>query len=52
LTGVEGTFTNTYNLRREGNNGSIQDLLIIPTSVVGIHTNLPHWTSTLDGGTF
>jgi hypothetical protein len=52
LTGVEGTFTNTYNLRKEGDNGFIQDLLIIPTSVVGIHTNKPHWTSTLDGGTF
>lgn len=52
LTGVEGTFTNTYNLRKEGDNGSIQNLSIIPTSVVGIHTNLPHWTSTLDGGTF
>ena len=52
LTGVEGTFTNTYNLRKEGNNGSIQNLSIIPTSVVGIHTNKPHWTSTLDGGTF
>ena len=52
LTGVEGTFTNTYNLRKEGNNGSIQNLALIPTSVVGIHTNLPHWTSTLDGGTF
>jgi len=52
LTGVEGTFTNTYNLTKEGNNGSIQNLAIIPTSVVGIHTNKPHWTSTLDGGTF
>lgn len=52
LTGVEGTFTNTYNLRKEGDNGSIQNLAVIPTSVVGIHTNKPHWTSTLDGGTF
>ena len=52
LTGVEGTFTNTYNLRKEGNNGSIQNLSLIPTSVTGIHTNMPHWTSTLDGGTF
>lgn len=52
LIGVEGTFTNTYNLRREGNNGSIQNLLIIPTTVTTIYTNKPHWTSTLDGGTF
>ena len=52
LTGVEGTFTNTYNLRKEGDNGSIQNLSVIPTAVTGIHTNKPHWTSTLDGGTF
>ena len=52
LTGVEGSFTNTYNLRKEGNNGSIQNLSIIPTAVTGIHTNKPFWTSTLDGGTF
>jgi hypothetical protein len=52
LTGVEGTFTNTYNLRKEGDNGSIQNLSLIPTAVTGIHTNKPFWTSTLDGGTF
>jgi len=52
LTGVEGSFTNTYNLRKEGDNGSIQNLSIIPTAVTGIHTNKPFWTSTLDGGTF
>jgi len=52
LIGVEGTFTNTYNLQREGNNGSIQNLSIIPTTVTTIYTNKPHWTSTLDGGTF
>jgi len=52
LTGVEGSFTNTYNLRKEGNNGSIQNLSVIPTAVTGIHTNKPFWTSTLDGGTF
>jgi len=52
LIGVEGTFTNTYNLRKEGDNGFIQNLSIIPTSVVGIYTNRPYWTSTLDGGTF
>lgn len=52
LTGVEGSFTNTYNLRKEGDNGSIQNLAVIPTAVTGIHTNKPFWTSTLDGGTF
>ena len=52
LTGVEGTFVNTYNIRKEGNNGFIQDLAVIPSAVTGIHTNMPHWTSTLDGGTF
>lgn len=52
LTGVEGSFTNTYNLRKEGDNGSIQNLSLIPTAVTGIHTNKPFWTSTLDGGTF
>jgi len=52
LIGVEGTFTNTYNIRREGNNGSIQDLSVIPSTVTTIYTNKPHWTSTLDGGTF
>jgi len=52
LIGVEGTFVNTYNLRKEGNNGSIQDLAVIPSSVTSIYTNKPHWTSTLDGGTF
>jgi hypothetical protein len=52
LIGVEGTFTNTYNLRKEGNNGFIENLLIIPNSASTIYTNKPHWTSTLDGGTF
>jgi hypothetical protein len=52
LTGVEGTFVNTYNIRKEGDNGSIQNLAVIPSAVTGIHTNMPHWTSTLDGGTF
>ena len=50
LTGVEGTFTNTYNLRKEGADGSISNLLEIPTSVTSIHTNRPTWTATLDGG--
>jgi len=52
LIGVEGTFVNTYNIRKEGNNGSIQDLAVIPSTVTTIYTNKPHWTSTLDGGTF
>ena len=52
LIGVEGTFVNTQNIRREGNNGSIENLSVIPSSVTTIYTNKPHWTSTLDGGTF
>lgn len=52
LIGVEGTFVNTQNIRREGNNGSIENLAVIPSSVTTIYTNKPHWTSTLDGGTF
>jgi len=52
LIGVEGTFTNTNNIRKEGNNGSIQNLSITPSTVSTIYTNKPHWTSTLDGGTF
>ena len=52
LIGVEGIFTNTYNVRKEGDNGSIDDLAIIPSTVSVIYTNKPHWSSTLDGGTF
>jgi len=52
LIGVEGTFVNTYNIRKEGNNGSIENLSVIPSTVTTIYTNKPHWTSTLDGGTF
>jgi hypothetical protein len=52
LIGVEGTFVNTYNIRKEGDNGSIQNLSVIPSSVSTIYNNKPHWTSTLDGGTF
>jgi len=52
LIGVEGTFTTTYNIRREGQNGFITDLTSIPSNVSVIYTNKPHWTSTLDGGTF
>jgi hypothetical protein len=52
LIGVEGTFVNTQNIRKEGNNGSIQNLSLIPSAVSTIYTNKPHWTSTLDGGIF
>ena len=52
LTGVEGTFVNTYNIRKEGDNGSIQNLAVIPSAVTVIYTNKPSWTSTLDGGSF
>ncbi len=52
LVGVEGTFTNTYNIRKEGENGTIQNLAVIPATVSVIYTNKPHWSSTLDGGTF
>jgi len=52
LIGVEGTFVNTYNIQKEGNNGSIQNLSVIPSAVSTIYTNKPQWTSTLDGGTF
>ena len=47
LVGVEGTFTNTYNV----NKNSVS-LSLIPTTVTTIYTNKPTWTSTLDGGTF
>ena len=52
LVGVEGTFTNTYNIRKEGDNGAIENLSVIPATVSIIYTNKPHWSSTLDGGTF
>jgi len=53
LIGVEGTFSTAYNLRREGQNGFIQDLSSIPSGGVSvIYTNKPQWTSTLDGGNF
>lgn len=47
VVGVEGTFTNTYNLLRNGTSISR-----IPSAVTTIYTNKPTWTSTLDGGTF
>ena len=52
LIGVEGTFTNSYNIRREGQNGFITNLSSIPGTVTAIYTNKPSWTSTLDGGSF
>ena len=53
LIGVEGTFSTAYNLRREGQNGFIEDLSSIPSGgVTVIYTNKPQWTSTLDGGNF
>ena len=47
LVGVEGTFTNTYNVSKNS-----VSLSLIPTTVTTIYTNKPTWTSTLDGGTF
>jgi len=52
LIGIEGTFTTGTNLRREGVNGSISNLASVPNTITDIYTNKPHWTSTLDGGTF
>ena len=52
LIGIEGTFTTGSNLRREGQNGFITNLASSPNTITDIYTNKPHWTSTLDGGTF
>jgi hypothetical protein len=53
LIGVEGGgFQAGQNLRKEGANGFIANLSSVPNSVTPIYTNKPHWTSTLDGGTF
>ena len=52
LIGVEGTFNTTNNLRKEGSSGAIANLSSVPNTVSVIYTNKPHWTSTLDGGTF
>ena len=52
LIGVEGTFDTSSNLRKEGDNGSVDNLSLIPVTVSVIYNNKPHWTSTLDGGTF
>jgi len=52
LIGVEGTFNTSNNLRREGQSGSLANLASVPSNVAVIYTNKPHWTSTMDGGTF
>ena len=52
LIGIEGTFVTGTNLRREGVGGSISNLASVPNTITDIYTNKPHWTSTLDGGTF
>ena len=52
LIGVEGTFNTSNNLRREGQSGAIANLAVNPSTVSVIYTNKPHWTSTMDGGTF
>ena len=52
LIGVEGTFSTTNNLRREGQSGAIVNLASVPAAATNVYINKPHWTSTLDGGTF
>tara|TARA_Y100000592_G_scaffold49372_1_gene78146 strand:- start:30 stop:1670 length:1641 start_codon:yes stop_codon:yes gene_type:complete len=52
LIGVEGTFNTTNNLRREGQSGAIANLSSVPGAASNVYINKPHWTSTLDGGTF
>ena len=51
LIGVEGTFNNSNTLIREGQSGGTASLAA-PSSVASTYVNKPHWTSTLDGGTF
>ena len=52
LIGVEGTFNTSNNLRKEVSAGSVANLASVPSAVSVIYTNKPHWTSTMDGGTF
>jgi len=52
LIGVEGTFNTSNNLRREGVSGAIANLASVPGAATNVYINKPHWTSTLDGGTF
>ena len=51
LVGVEGTFNNSNTLSREAQSGGTSNLAA-PSSVATTYVNKPHWTSTLDGGTF
>ena len=51
LVGVEGTFNSSNTLIREGQSGGTTSLAA-PASVATTYVNKPHWTSTLDGGTF
>ena len=51
LVGVEGTFNDSNTLIREGQSGGTASLAA-PDSVASTYVNKPHWTSTLDGGTF
>ena len=51
LVGVEGTFNNSNTLIREGQSGGTTSLAA-PSSIATTYVNKPHWTSTLDGGTF
>ena len=51
LIGVEGTFNNSNTLIREGVSGGTSNLSA-PSSEATTYVNKPHWTSTLDGGTF
>ena len=52
LIGVEGTFNTSNNLRREVQNGAVANLASTPGAATNVYINKPHWTSTLDGGTF
>ena len=52
LVGVEGTFNTSNNLRRECQSGAIANLASVPGAATNVYVNKPHWTSTLDGGTF
>ena len=53
LIGVEGVFVTGQNLRREGQNGFIENLSSLPSGGISvIYTNKPQWTDTLDGGNF
>ena len=42
----------TNNLIREGQSCAITNLSSVPGTAANVYINTPHWTSTLDGGTF